>query len=119
MGKHLLVEVSGCSDARKFINPDAVEELFTQILLRTNLKALGSTAHYVFPLDISRKLDQGLTSIQVLTTSHQSFHSCTENGGYSYDLYSCVDFDHNDVLDVMESWIDDDYAKISSTIIIR
>lgn len=116
---HLIVDVRKSTHVTKFIDENAVQELFDLILVATNLHPLGDVTYFQFPEDQQRGYERGLTATQILTTSHMSYHSCIEDGGFAFDVFSCVDFDTDAAVETIRYWVGSDEARINFTILKR
>ena len=99
-GTHLLLD-GYVRDAKVFTR-DRLEELFARLLAALEMQPLDKAMHYEVPIDpevlervrrTGRFEDEGgLSSIQVLSTSHLSLHSWPLQGFFSADCFSCKEF---------------------------
>ena len=118
-GTHLIVDVRSSNNCQHLTCPETVAALFLEICNIADMAPLGETTNFFFPEDHGRSLREGLTAMQCLSTSHQSYHSCLEEGGFSFDLFSCRDFDTFDVVEAITNWVNCPVARINSTVIRR
>ena len=118
-GLHLIVDVRGSLAPEKFVRVDDVASLFNSIIAATEMIAIGEAQYFTFDADIARGFEDGLTAMQCLSTSHLSFHSVIENGGFFFDMFSCKEFDAEAVLDLITCWVGNDAAKVNSVAILR
>lgn len=102
---HLLIDVSNCiCKPKHLISRSRITDLFNEICLSQGLLKVGK-AHFVhFSEDVARGLEEGLTGFQILSTSHISYHSNIEDYGFHADLYSCLDFDVEAVMNIFNQF---------------
>lgn len=101
--KHLIV------NAKLYSNSPVVKSYYTEDVvfsmecwLRDLVNLVGMKV-FMEPIvkTCDEKGNEGITGVIGLETSHASFHIWT-NGDFRFDLYSCQDFDVNQVIDHIE-----------------
>lgn len=91
---HLTIDARSCEYAFSALDEQVVMELFNACIERVGLRAACPIRFAAFsPLEGDTEHAEGLTAVQILTTSHISLHSQLEDGGFYFDLFSCVPFD--------------------------
>jgi S-adenosylmethionine decarboxylase len=80
-----------------------LEELFSKLLVALDMKPLGEPHTYEVPVDpdVLKRVQEtgefadsgGVTSIQVITTSHIALHAWPLENFFSADVFSCRDYD--------------------------
>lgn len=99
-GLHLLMD--GYVRDPGVFTRERLEELFARLLAALEMHPLDRAMHYEVPVDpdilervkLTGKFEDegGLSSIQVLSTSHLSLHSWPLQGFFSADCFSCKEF---------------------------
>lgn len=119
-GIHLLVDVKLCASTDGFVDPTYVSALFQRLLEVGGLIALEDVYCYTFPADVERGFEEGLTLLQCLTTSHMSYHSVTEEGGFHFDLFTCkTDIDVDAIIRELKNWVDDPHCVFEHIVVAR
>ena len=97
-GRHLIINGFTEKEYRDILcNETEIETLLNVIIQIVNMTILIPARGVVIDLDQNKKNgDQdcgGVTATAVLTTSHISIHTWPLHDRFSFDLYSCKDFD--------------------------
>ncbi|MCX5974335.1 MAG: adenosylmethionine decarboxylase [Coprothermobacterota bacterium] len=80
LGRHILVECSGCNPA--VLNDiDAVQEILTEAALAAKAEFRERAFHRFTPL--------GVSGVIVISESHLSVHTWPEYGYVALDIYTC------------------------------
>jgi S-adenosylmethionine decarboxylase len=80
LGRHILVECSGCNPA--ILNDiDAVQEVLTEAALAAKAEVRERAFHRFTPL--------GVSGVIVISESHLSIHTWPEYGYAALDIYTC------------------------------
>lgn len=82
LGKHVLLEVYGCS-FEILDDYDKLVETFKEAVKRANMTLLGLNFHKFEP--------QGVTGVALLSESHMSIHTYPELGYAAADVFTCGD----------------------------
>ena len=89
-GRHLLIDIRGIKNTDVICNKEAIFNLMNAICEELDLGVLNKN-HFQF--------DNGaITAIYMLRESHLSFHSYPEKNFVAMDLYSCKQYENDDVL---------------------
>jgi S-adenosylmethionine/arginine decarboxylase-like enzyme len=90
---------------------DRLEHLFERLITALEMKPLDKAMVYEVPVDpevlervkATGKFEDegGITSIQVISTSHLSLHAWPLQSFFSLDSFSCKDFDAEVALDII------------------
>ena len=80
LGKHALIDLSGC-DSEIIRNHRLIQDILVRATDIAKIKILGSIDHFFTP--------QGYTAVLLLEESHLSIHTWPEHNYISIDLYSC------------------------------
>ena len=93
-GKHLLIN-------GKNVSQDVDDEsLWREIFDRT---VLATATNKMRDFDLVKFPKQGITAFLVLSESHISVHTYPEDGAYYFDVFSCKDFNTDDVTKIFLS----------------
>jgi S-adenosylmethionine decarboxylase len=100
-GLHVIMDAY-VSDADVFTK-ERIERLFTRLVEALDMKPLDKAQTYEVPVDpeiLARVMqtgnfedEGGITSVQVISTSHMSLHAWPLQKFFSLDVFSCKDFD--------------------------
>ena len=88
-GKHLIGDIKKISNTNLLNNKLDLKLLFKDICFTHNFTILGEIDHEFHP--------EGCTFIFLLSESHLSMHSFPEKKHISFDIYTCRQYDNNDV----------------------
>lgn len=80
LGRHLLVEFTGC-DVATLNNRDAIETALKEAARRAGATIVNSTFHQYNPY--------GLSGVVVIAESHMSIHTWPEYGYAAVDFFTC------------------------------
>ncbi len=75
-------------------NLEGIKTLFSNIVHTLNMTPVSDCVYHVFPGS------NGITAFQVIAESHISIHTWPEYNYFSFDVFSCKDFDDKS-LDVL------------------
>lgn len=107
LGRHLIVtgfvSESGCD---RLNDSDSLAHLLHEIIDAVDMEVL-SPAHMIrVDLDPEKANSPddcgGVTGTAILSTSHVSIHTWPLHGRFSFDIYSCKDFDAKAVVKLLE-----------------
>jgi S-adenosylmethionine decarboxylase len=90
---------------------DKLEDLFAKLVSALEMKALDTAMIYEVPVDpaVVERVKRtgvfedsgGITGVQVISTSHLSFHAWPVEKFFSLDAFSCKDFNANLALKIV------------------
>ncbi|MGB9637828.1 MAG: adenosylmethionine decarboxylase [bacterium] len=80
LGKHIIVELSGCSE-EEINDLNKVEEIMNQAAKKANATIIKSVFHKFSPM--------GVSGVVVISESHLSIHTWPELGYAAIDIYTC------------------------------
>jgi S-adenosylmethionine/arginine decarboxylase-like enzyme len=101
MGKHLIMDISGVEDRFQLTDVTHTYNFLASIPHLVGLQPLG------FPIVVQAtdKSADGVTGVQLLTTSHASIHTWSNGkraGQMHIDVFSCDDFDERELLETIQ-----------------
>jgi S-adenosylmethionine decarboxylase len=108
-GKHLIINAHSENKAL-FESVDLVRELIEDIVKGLSFTKLSDIEV------VKGTVMQGITGFVIIETSHVSIHTFADNGFVALDIYSCKDFDHKIVFDILK---DRDVNDIDFNIVLR
>lgn len=96
------------ADPKRLASVDAVHSFLRDLIEVLGMTALG---YHIYDVPIAvQRLGQeplhdegGITGVAVLSTSHAAIHTWPEDGGASFDLHSCRDYDPDRVIALLET----------------
>lgn len=100
-GKHLTFDAYGISKT-KLSKAEIVFDLLNVLPARLKMKKL--TTPYVVIARPERKSDWGISGFVMIYESHISCHTWPEKGYISMDVYSCKDFNEQQLLDFLKKF---------------
>lgn len=109
-GKH--IKALFRSEAPHLESTEVVREFLLTATATAGMRPLGSPVVYNVPLQIEKlgaepyEDEGGTTGVLVLSTSHCTIHTWPLQKKGVIDLYSCRDFDTNEILKCIESFYD-------------
>lgn len=108
-GLHVVMDAY-VADASVFTR-EKLESLFTKLVAALDMKPLDKAAVYEVEVDpqVYERVQKtgkfedegGITSFQVISTSHMSLHAWPLQSFFSLDAFSCKDFDSNLALSII------------------
>ncbi len=99
-GKHLLLEVI-TKDGKDLASVAKMKKFFDLIISRVGFNIVFEPMFYKFKPRIKGEL-AGITGMCVVSESHISIHTWPEKNYFSFDIFSCSDFDVNKVVGIIE-----------------
>lgn len=88
-GKHLICDIFNITNTMLLNSMDELKKMFDYICNRYQYTILHKVEHPFEP--------QGITIIYMLSESHISIHTFPERNYAAMDIYTCRDYDNNDV----------------------
>ncbi|MEK7498713.1 MAG: adenosylmethionine decarboxylase [Patescibacteria group bacterium] len=85
-GKHYILECT-VEQNDMLTNLEGVKTFFASIVKTLHMTPVSECVSYVFPGS------NGITAFQVIAESHISIHTWPEYNYFSFDVFSCKDFD--------------------------
>lgn len=99
-GKHLICDINNIQNTSLLNDKAALQKLCREICANNTFTILGELEHEFVP--------QGFSFIFLLSESHLSIHTFPERNHLSFDLYTCRQYENNDV-----------YLKIYETLLVE
>lgn len=100
-GKHLILDAGGCSP--KMIGcPKVITNFAKSLVKRIDMVAYGEPQVVMFGSGNKK----GYTLIQLIETSNIAAHFVEENNSMYLDVFSCKDFDADDVKEAVQEYFD-------------
>jgi len=96
-GRHLLIDIRGIKNIDVICNKEAIFNLMNAVCEELDLGILNKN-HFQFN-------NGAITAIYMLRESHISFHSYPEKNFVAMDLYSCKQYENDEVLKHTASFI--------------
>lgn len=96
-GKHLIINARSDNDAI-FGSVELVREIIENIVKKLSFTKLSET------IVVKGNVLEGVTGFVVIETSHVSVHTFADDKLVAMDVYSCKDFNHEAVLDILEGY---------------
>jgi S-adenosylmethionine decarboxylase proenzyme len=88
-GKHLISDLKNIQNIELLNDLKSLKQLCEHICFLNNFSILGMLEHAFHP--------EGFSFIFLLSESHMSIHTFPEKRFVSFDLYTCRQYDNNDV----------------------
>lgn len=97
-GKHIILDFFGCNQ-EAIHNQDIVHQFMRDAVKLVGMQIISGpfTQYYTHPSDPG---ESGVSSLVLLAESHASFHGMTRSGLVCMDLFSCKDFNDQDLIDL-------------------
>jgi|TARA_R110000744_G_scaffold40970_1_gene92911 S-adenosylmethionine decarboxylase proenzyme len=115
-GKHLIIDAYGCN--RNLLwDVRGIEAMLLDITEMIGLKPLSDVLIYEVDETMIELKDTGVTGGIIFMESHFTFHAFPEQNYFSADIYSCKDFDHQDVIDYISEMYEP--QELKETVILR
>ncbi|MEK7146741.1 MAG: adenosylmethionine decarboxylase [Patescibacteria group bacterium] len=86
-GKHLLAEIT-CLNSKNLENTAFIKKFFNNIIDELNLTLIAPPKLFKFPPP-----GGGITGYCVISESHIAIHTWPEKNYFSFDIFSCRNFD--------------------------
>jgi len=100
-GRHLIVD-SYCRNVELLSNAAALEIALHDIIKLVDMRVLVPATMVKVKLDPSKVYsgqdDGGITGVAILSTSHISIHTWPQTSRFSFDIFSCNEFDYEKVI---------------------
>ncbi|MDP2641363.1 MAG: adenosylmethionine decarboxylase [Candidatus Yanofskybacteria bacterium] len=100
-GKHLVADIYG-APKEQLANYEGVFRLLMELPSVVNMHML--TSPYVVIADPEKKMEWGVSGFVMIQESHISCHTWPEKGYVSMDIYSCKDFDDNQLVAFLKQY---------------
>jgi S-adenosylmethionine/arginine decarboxylase-like enzyme len=97
-GKHVLLGASGCNARLRDI--EAIRQFVQELVRRIDMVAYGDTIVARF----GAGAEIGISAVQLIETSAITIHTNDAAGDLYLDVFSCKDFDAEDVTAVVRDW---------------
>jgi len=111
-GKHLICDIKNIKNQVLLNNIDKLKELFDYICDKYQYTILNKTEHIFDP--------QGITMIYMLSESHISIHTFPEKNYCAMDIYTCREYENNDVYNEIKEYLEKIFeADYSNFVIIE
>ena len=95
-GRHLIVDIKGIRDISTITDPHLIQDLLDAICNDLNLNIIKKSIHLFEQRFVTDPL--AMTAMYLLSESHISIHTYPERNFVAFDLYSCKDYDDDEVL---------------------
>ena len=106
MGKHIMVDMYGCS-ARNLENADLIKE--------TSLHAIEEAAMNLVNFTCHRSQPYGMTALTVTVEGHLAIHTYPQLGYAAIDVFTCSDYSSPEaVVSVLKRWLKPEKTKMTS-----
>ena len=99
-GPHLTIDMYGCNK-KKLKDVNFVHNFLTELPALMGMTRIMPP--YVFSYSGLKPEDWGVSGIVLIAESHLSVHTFVDKGYASFDLFSCKDFDTEEVCDIIVS----------------
>jgi S-adenosylmethionine decarboxylase len=109
-GKHLICDIKNIKNQVLLNNIDKLKELFDYICDKYQYTILNKTEHIFNP--------QGITMIYMLSESHISIHTFPEKNYCAMDIYTCREYENNDVYNEIKEYLEKIFQAEDSKFII-
>ena len=100
-GKHLIVDAARCSPVM-IRSPVVIRNFTRDLVRRIDMVAYGQPQIVMFGTGNKK----GFTLVQLIETSNICAHFVEENNSMYLDVFSCKDFNPEDVTDVIHEYFD-------------
>jgi S-adenosylmethionine decarboxylase len=115
-GPHLLLEASGIK-SEYLASKDLIHSFIDHLPTMIGMTKITETK--TFEYSGKRPEDWGVTSFVVIAESHISIHTFPDKNFMAFDIFSCNDFDHFLVLDIICKIFEIDPTDIKWQVIER
>lgn len=115
-GKHLIVDACGVNE-KKLRDRQALIKLLVRLPKRLKMTIIGKPLVLKISSTVSKYPDWGLSGFVILLESHISFHTWPKDGFVAVDVYSCKDFNHENIIKYLKNYWHP--KKMQTKIIIR
>jgi len=88
-GKHMICDLTNIKNIELLNDSTKMKELFDNICKKYNYTILNQMEHIFEP--------QGITILYLLSESHISIHTFPERNYAALDIYTCREYDNNDI----------------------
>lgn len=97
-GKHLICDIKNIKNQILLNSIEKLKELFDYICDKYQYTILNKTEHIFSP--------QGITMIYMLSESHISIHTFPEKNYCAMDIYTCREYENNDVYNEIKEYLE-------------
>lgn len=117
-GRHLKIDAR-CLNISLLNDKESLAEIIHDLIDVVKMKVLVPANMVQVELDESKATehggdDGGVTGVAVLNTSHVSIHTWPLTSRFAFDLYSCCEFDDQEVFDFLHDRLQITDARIDS-----
>jgi len=100
-GKHLIVNgvIKECH-VNNLVSTGYGESVIRKIIEEANMTVIGDIAIHSFASSKNKKA--GYTINAMLMESHVTIHTWPESNSFTFDIFSCKDFNENNILDILK-----------------
>jgi S-adenosylmethionine decarboxylase proenzyme len=110
-GKHMICDLTNIKNIELLNDSTKIKELFDNICKKYNYTVLNRMEHIFKP--------QGITILYLLSESHISIHTFPERNYAALDIYTCREYDNNDIYEEIYVYITKEFkAEKEKPIII-
>jgi len=96
-GKHMICDLTNIKNIELLNDSTKIKELFDNICKKYNYTILNRMEHIFEP--------QGITILYLLSESHISIHTFPERNYAALDIYTCKEYDNNDIYEEIYEYI--------------
>jgi len=106
IGRHLLVDAF-CNNIELLDSAEGLRQLLNELVLAVDMKLLLPAQTIRVELQPNKidsdQDDGGITGFAILSTSHISVHTWPLTKRFSFDLFSCHDYDYDKLLAFLDT----------------
>lgn len=95
-GRHLIVDIKNIQDLSTITDPSLIEDLLDAICSDLELTIIRKSRHIFEQQNVNDPI--ALTAVYLLSESHISIHTYPEKNFVAFDLYTCRDYENDDIL---------------------
>lgn len=88
-GKHMICDFKNITNTKLLNNKEELKLMCKNVCIENNYTILGELVHEFHP--------QGCSFVLLLSESHLSVHTFPEKNHLSFDLYTCRQYENDDV----------------------
>lgn len=115
-GKHLILDVAN-GDIEAVRSKEVIQNFVNELVVKIDMIAFGPTWIERFATHDETK--SGISFVQMIETSNITGHFVDKDGSFYLDIFSCKDFDENDVLDLVEKYFGENVVFTNAAVIDR
>jgi len=109
-GKHLICDIKNIKNHKLLNSLEGLKSLFDHICVKYQYTILNKAEHVFSP--------QGITIIYMLSESHISIHTFPEKNYCAMDIYTCREYETNEVYDDIKKYLEKVFDADNSEFII-